>query len=126
MGLDQNIYIIKQNKEYGKDERYGEEFYYFRKVNSLQGFFEEKFNIDNCEYIEIDEDTIDDIITRCKVVLEYPKLADDVFPTTEGFFYGRYDYNQSYFEDVKDVYNCFSELKKLLNQLEKIYYTCWY
>ena len=45
MGLDQYIYKVTEQDFTSK-----EEVAYFRKANSLQGYFEEKYHIENLEY----------------------------------------------------------------------------
>ena len=53
MGLDQYIYKVTELDFTSK-----EEIAYFRKANSLQGYFEEKYHIDNLEYHRISKEDV--------------------------------------------------------------------
>jgi hypothetical protein len=85
------------------------EIAYFRKVNFLMEFF----NYDgNCEYKEIDREQVEELIRRCKVVFLENKVstAQELLPTTSGFFFGSTDYDEYYFSDVEEVLKKFTEI----------------
>ena len=88
---------------------------YFRKVNFLLPFFEYG---ENCSRLEIDDYKIDELLVKCKQVLEDHSLAETLLPTQGGFFFGNSEYNDWYFEDVKEVYDKFSEIAEDFNSDE--------
>ena len=88
---------------------------YFRKVNFLLPFFEYG---ENCSRLEIDDYKIDELLFKCKQVLEDHSLAETLLPTQGGFFFGNSEYNDWYFEDVKEVYDKFSEIAEDFNSDE--------
>ena len=88
---------------------------YFRKVNFLLPFFEYG---ENCSRLEIDGYKIDELLVKCKQVLEDHSLAETLLPTQGGFFFGNSEYNDWYFEDVKEVYDKFSEIAEDFNSDE--------
>ena len=97
---------------------------YFRKVNFLLPFFEYG---ENCSRLEIDDYKIDELLFKCKQVLEDHSLAETLLPTLGGFFFGNSEYNDWYFEDVKEVYDKFSEIAEDFNSDEDmLVMVCWW
>ncbi len=95
MGLD--LYFNRSKKT-------SEEIGYFRKVNFLVCFFERLgYTIENCVPVEINKGDAEDLLDTCNEVLENHDKAEKLLPTTEGFFFGTYDYDEYYFDDVKEV-----------------------
>ena len=91
---------------------------YFRKVNFLVRFFENRgYNINNMTIISIDREDAEELLTRCSMVLEDHSRADELLPTIDGFFFGNIEYNEEYFQDVKEVkdYVQFKLLKEFDN-----------
>lgn len=121
MGLDQYI----EHKEHD------EELFYYRKLNSLQNYFESNFNIDNCEKVELTLDIVNDIKNLVDTVIKdnTEESAIKNFPTTNGFFYGGTDYDKWYFNNLNNISRDMNELlTKYKDDLEngQIFYTCWY
>ena len=136
MGLDQYIYKTRRD-----------EIAYFRKVNFLQGYFENKYpdkNL-NCEYVRIQKEDVEDIIERCNNILEHVTFSEDKslegviwspkaveiakkeMPIKEGFFYGSYEYDSWFFDDVKEVKEVFEKILKETDfDEDTIEYSCWY
>ena len=101
-----------------------EEVAYFRKVNFLLPFFEYG---ENCSRLEIDDYKIDELLFKCKQVLEDHSLAETLLPTLGGFLFGNSEYNDWYFEDVKEVYDKFSEIAEDFNSDEDMLaMVCWW
>lgn len=97
---------------------------YFRKVNFLLPFFEYG---ENCSRLEIDDYKIDELLVKCKQVLEDHSLAETLLPTQSGFFFGNTEYNDWYFYYVKEVYDKFSEIAEDFNSDEDILTMfCWW
>ena len=97
---------------------------YFRKVNFLLPFFEYG---ENCSRLEIDDYKIDELLVKCKQVLEDHSLAETLLPTQSGCFFGNTEYNNWYFDDVKKVYDKFSEIAEDFNSDEDMLaMVCWW
>lgn len=97
---------------------------YFRKVNFLLPFFE---YCEDCSRLEIDDYKIDELLVKCKQVLEDHSLAETLLPTQGGFLFGNTEYNDWYFDDVKEVYVKFSEIAEDFNSDEDILaMVCWW
>lgn len=123
MGLDQNFTIKKNNEIIFSQD--------LRKVNCIQGYFEEKYEIDNLETISISKEDIQYLNEKSKYILENKEnltFAKEHLPITKGLFFGNYDYNEYYFEDIEETFNV---SKIMLEIIEKqkgitIEYWCWY
>lgn len=88
---------------------------YFRKVNFLFAYYENNGKMIDQYYAFTDASDIDDIIDRCERVLADHSLANELLPTQSGFFFGGTDYNDWYFDDVKDCLKQMKKYRKLLN-----------
>lgn len=104
---------------------------YYRKVNQIQNYFEERFYEDGNDYdsddynnvvTKVDDLTIDDIIDRIDTIESSEnreKTAKKEFPTTEGFFYGSTEYDQSYFVSNDEFKHDLIELQKIRNEINQ-------
>lgn len=119
MGLDQ--YIINR-----KDTE-NEELFYFRKVNSLHGYFEEKFDIGNVEQINLTTDTCIDILNKATKAMIEEK--PEHFPPKAGFFYGSTEIGPNYWLDLRKIINAMTDLLSTHREdLDngRIYYYAWW
>lgn len=80
---------------------------YFRKFNALHSYIVKTFanGIDNCQDIILYKEDIEQIKKVLDDVLEAntEEKAKEILPTQSGFFFGGTDYDEYYFEDVKDA-----------------------
>lgn len=143
MGLDINIYRVKRtelskeaqddysgvvamNEIRNSEEIYGDSLAYFRKANFLFSYFENDMN-DELTMAVLDKYAVEDIIELCKEVLNVHTKAEELLPTTDGFFFGSIEYDDLYFEKVQDVLNQFEEVLKEYNSDRYFYYIdFWY
>ena len=104
------------------NEHYEQYDAYFRKVNFLFAYFQNKDKMVDEYYAFVDKDDVDDIIDRCEQILAAKKdkslldegqtiedFAASLLPTQSGFFFGGTDYDEYYFWDVID---CLKQMKK--------------
>ena len=89
---------------------YHESDVYFRKVNFVYGYLQDKLEDEQCF---VDREDIEGLISRCDSVLADRSLAETLLPTTPGFFFGSLDYDNWYFHDVRD---CRRQMKRLLKR----------
>ena len=144
MGLDISFYKI---------QRKGKELSYFRKVNFLVKFFNDKM-VEYCGEtildgldIPIDKKWCEELLDKCnQVINKYNELKasytpdtdcnntklfeSEVLPTMAGFFYGSTDYDKWYLGDVKDVIehlknNIIPEFDKLDDNEYIVFNTDW-
>lgn len=93
-----------------EDYYYAESDVYFRKVNFVYRYFANKL-VDECCFA--DKEDIEELISRCDKVLADHSLAEELLPTTSGFFFGSTDYDEWYFKDIED---CKKQMKDLLSK----------
>lgn len=94
---------------------------YFRKVNFIYAFFQDFLVDESCL---VSKSAIVELMDYCKDVLEHHKAdkdggvayAEANLPTQAGFFFGSTEYDEWYFNDVKD---CWIQMGKLLHSLKE-------
>lgn len=97
---------------------------YFRKVNFLFKYFEDRGKMVDQHYAFVEPEDVEDIIYKCEQILAAKKgeglldegetveeFAASLLPTQCGFFFGSTDYDEYYFSDVK---NCLRQMKQYL------------
>lgn len=104
---------------------------YFRKVNFLVGFFENKgMDIENQRPIDVSKEDVEELIDKCEGILNGKLDPEEELPTREGFFFGSCSYNENYYEDVKNVLEyCKETLLPYFDDLdngERIEFAIWY
>lgn len=89
---------------------YAYEDAYFRKVNFVYEYFSPKL-VDECCFVT--KADLQDLIDKCERVLadKDEETSAKLLPTRSGFFFGSTDYDEWYYECVKD---CKKQMKKLL------------
>jgi hypothetical protein len=91
---------------------------YFRKVNFLFKYFEDRGKMVDQYYAFVEPEDVEDIIDKCEQVLKdkNQQNAHELLPTQDGFFFGSTDYDDWYFYDVKD---CLKQMKQYLKLFKK-------
>ena len=89
---------------------------YFRKVNFLFKYFEDRGKMVDQYYAFVEPEDVEDIIDKCERILKNHELAYQLLPTQSGFFFGSTDYNDWYYSDVKD---CLKQMKAYLKLFKK-------
>lgn len=76
---------------------------YWRKANAVHQWF-----VDNCQDGEddcrrsyVDRDKLKELRSICQQVLLDPTLAEELLPTSAGFFFGSTEYDEWYLKDLK-------------------------
>lgn len=92
-----------------------EEFGYWRKFNALHDWFVENVQdgVDNCQEYYITEAKLIELLETLKKVQADHSLAEELLPTTEGFFFGGVDYDEYYFKDVENAIEVIEKAVKL-------------
>lgn len=101
---------------------------YFRKVNFLVAYMSTYFgeDIENLKDYYLEEDCVEELIRRCEEVLSDHSTAPILLPTTSGFFFGNNEYNEYYFEAVKEVLDKMNNILQRLQEGENIVFRIWY
>lgn len=88
---------------------YGHHVGYFRKVNCVYRYFQDRLTDETAWVTKAD---CEDIVKRCNEVLENPNLAMTLLPTQSGFFFGSTEYDKYYYDDLKNVRKQFKSFIK--------------
>ena len=112
-------------KKYGYS-RIMEQVGYWRKANAIHNWFVENVQDgeDDCRYHrEVTKEDLKQLADICHEVLCNHDLADCNLPTTAGFFFGNTDYDEWYFDDLKETIDIIEEVLKTTDfEKEMIYY----
>lgn len=98
---------------------YGHHVGYFRKVNCVYMYFEDKLTD---ETAWVTKEDCEDIINRCTAVLKTPSLASELMPTQSGCFFGSTEYDKYYFSDLRDVRKQFKSFIKYFKTDDDLMY----
>ena len=127
MGLD--MYMNRRLKT-DVNGRYKQEVAYWRKANQVRQWLVDHTDLcsnDNCEIIPVTKDILEQLIKDCEEVIAHPQRAEEIMPTSAGFFFGSYDYDEWYFEQIQDTIR---QIKSILETTdfdnEVIEYTEWW
>lgn len=88
----------------------------FKGVENAEEF---KEVVDNLE-----EDEADDRIHELEELNDEKLLSPE-----QGFFYGNYEFNYYWLQDIAEIFNFYEQMENQLENLEDdtaLYYTCWY
>lgn len=87
---------------------------YWRKANAIHKWFVDKCQegVDECQETWLSREHLRELVDTCKTVLADEKKADELLPSTNGFFFGGTDYDDYYFDDLRYT---IERLEKILN-----------
>jgi hypothetical protein len=82
-----------------------EQVAYWRKANAIHGWFVRECagGVDDCKEVYIPKEKLRDLVALCKVVLAEPTQAKNLLPPTEGFFFGQYEVDEYYMDDMRST-----------------------
>lgn len=108
---------------------------YWRKANQIHHWFVENVQDgeDDCKEYRVTYDQLRQLHDLCEQILKEPnekkrlKLAKDLLPTQEGFFFGTTDYDEYYFEELKDTVEILENLFKEedAEEADYVYSSSW-
>lgn len=88
---------------------------YWRKANAVHKWFcDLDGGRDECQSIYVTREQLVELRDLCASVISHPATAANVLPTQAGFFFGSYDYDEWYMEDMKLTV---SQLDKILESV---------
>lgn len=150
MGLDQYLYVAEERLEEDYYEHLGEPVYdengglayyddkyviqeiaYFRKVNWLHGYLDKLCEsktghyLGNCEYFVFSKNDLNEFLDVCREVIECESIhiAEELLPPTRGCFFGCYEVNDEYFEEVKDFIEMMEQYSE--DDAQYVYWAWW-
>lgn len=98
---------------------------YWRKANAIHAWILNKCGprdfagkvIDDCRDIFVSVEVLEELRNTCKAVLEDKTKAADLLPTQSGFFFGSTEYDEYYFDDLKDTIKILEPAIELIKAL---------
>ena len=106
MYLERKLKFDANGREYTKEELHenpSEEVAYWRKANQIRQWFVTNCDYDpdaDCEYFRVTKEQLEQLVADCKEVLAHHNRAEEILPTSSGFFFGSTDYDEYYFDDL--------------------------
>lgn len=78
---------------------------YFRKVNLLIPWVERKLGVtvEDCEEYELTKADVESLLADVDTVIADISKAQELLPTTEGFFFGSTEYEDWYKQDLEQI-----------------------
>jgi hypothetical protein len=75
---------------------------YWRKANAIHGWFVNECakGVDDCQKVYAPREKLVELLELCKQVTHEPAMAGDVLPPTSGFFFGTYEIDDWYMQDM--------------------------
>ena len=127
MGLD--MYMNRRLKTDTKGD-YAKEVAYWRKANQIRQWIvnhTEMKKEDNCEIIPMTKELLEQLVKDCAEVIANPKCATKIMPTSSGFFFGSTEYDEWYFQDLRNTIEQVGEILETTDFVnEVVEYTEWW
>lgn len=100
---------------------------YWRKANHIHKWFVDNVQDgrDECQEAYFSRETLEKLKADCEIVLESPALASEVLPVEEGFFFGSTEYDEYYFEDIKDTVKIIDRVLQMPEEWDFVYQSSW-
>jgi hypothetical protein len=75
---------------------------YWRKANAIHAWFVDNVQDgdDNCGTYYVSKEKLEELLEVCKEVKEDHDRAEELLPTSPGFFFGSYEFDEWYFKDI--------------------------
>lgn len=106
--LDEVVYLKGENFKYMTIKQ---EVGYWRKANHIHNWFVEKCQdgIDECQLTEVTKEQLEDLLETCYKVINKKENPENALPTASGFFFGGTNYDQYYYDDIKNTIKILEE-----------------
>lgn len=87
---------------------------YWRKANQIHNWFVQNVQngVDECQLTIVSKEKLEELLETVKEVLKNKAKDKQLLPSRSGFFFGSTDYDEWYFEDLKNT-------KKILTKVLK-------
>ena len=98
----------------------------WRKANAIHNWFDRTFGgiESDVEYF-VKQHHLVELQNLCEQVLENEKMAKELLPTTDGFFFGSTEYDEYYFENLHHTIKIINKALSLPEYTKFIYSSNW-
>lgn len=100
---------------------------YWRKSNQVHAWFVHNVqgDVDECQDSYVDRKQLVELKESCQQVLEAPALAEEILPVQQGFFFGSDEYDEWYFEDLKETVKIIDKVLEMPEEWDFYYQASW-
>jgi hypothetical protein len=98
-----------------------EEAGYWRKANAIHKWFVDNCQdgVDDCRDAYVEFNQLQILLDLCRIVIIDKSKAEQLLPSTSGFFFGNTEYDEWYYNDIQ---NTIEILEKALEDKDGEYY----
>ena len=99
----------------------------WRKQNAIHQWFVSNCQNgeDDCRSTHVGREQLEELRNLCREVLADPTLADELLPTSNGFFFGSTDYSEWYIEGLTYTADTIDKLFTMPNDWDFEYSSSW-
>lgn len=100
---------------------------YWRKANQIHKWFVENVQDgeDDCRSAHVSREKLTELREFCQKVIDNNELAAKLLPRAEGFFFGNKEYDQWYFEQLKETIEVIDNALAMPEQWDFNYCSSW-
>jgi hypothetical protein len=100
---------------------------YWRKANQIHHWFVQNVQDgeDDCRSAYVSQEKLTELRELCQRAIDNPEQAHLILPRTEGFFFGNKEYDQWYFEQLRDTIEVIDNALAMPEQWEFNYTSSW-
>jgi len=100
---------------------------YWRKQNAIHNWFVQvcQGGEDDCRPAFVSREQLEALRDTCREVIADPTLADELLPTSNGFFFGSTDYSEWYIEGLTYTADTIDRLLTMPNDWDFEYSSSW-
>jgi hypothetical protein len=100
---------------------------YWRKQNAIHNWFVQtcQGGEDDCRPAFVGREKLEELRDTCRKVLADITLADELLPTSNGFFFGSTDYSEWYIEGLTYTADTIDKLLTMPNEWDFEYSSSW-
>jgi len=129
-----NLEVYKEDKkaktgvDSSKVTSIEEEVFSWRKANAIHQWFVDKCQDgrDECQEAHVTLEDLTELRDICKQIIDDNNLAEELLPTSSGFFFGSTEYDEWYFKNIKETYEMLDELIYSHNEASGFYVDYYY
>jgi hypothetical protein len=104
-----------------------EEVGYWRKANQIHNWFVQNVQkgVDDCGNYYVSRENLEELLDICRIVSIDKEKAEQLLPTSSGFFFGGTGYDEWYYQDIDNTIKILEDILSDENGDEFEYHSSW-
>lgn len=100
---------------------------YWRKANAIHDWFVKNVqdDTDDCGTYEVSKEQLTTLRELCQRILDFKHMANELLPTSEGFFFGSTDYDEYYYSSIEATIKIIDRAVALPDSWYLEYHSSW-